>query len=423
MFVAILMSSCNIITNLSSGVARKRQSVELKTVIYQSVSELPEEVWALRDMSHKKFLCDRYFIALEHSNDNELELRFAVCYDAQNKIAGFISFQITHFTTSIDAYSNPILRTAHKLTRFVRRGHVHNILICGNAFATGEHGYIFTDAVPEDQKARLIFSSMKIIEQQEKQRGKRICAMLAKDFYPNSQTITKNLGKLGFKSFQVDHNMVMPIDSNWKSFDDYLQDMNTKFRTKAKAALKRSAVLRVYQPDSDQLNTALPKMKELYMAVHERADFRLGKMDLESLRWLNNPDQQGGFQIRNYEFNNELVGFSTSMICGDTLEAHIIGIDYTHNKDAAVYQRVLYDFIDQAIQNNCRRIVFGRTAAEIKSSIGAVPVDLTCCIYHPKKISNALLSLILQYVKPSEYPHREPFKSETEARLKNISLY
>lgn len=423
MFVGTRMSTTNIITNVAAGVTEKRKPVILKTVIYNSVSELPQGVWALQDISDKKFLCDRYFVALEHSNDKELELRFAVCSDSAGQIMGFISFQITHFTTSEDAYSNPLLRFAHKFTRFIRRGHVHNILICGNAFATGEHGYIFRSEIPENQIAEIIFNAMKMIESQEKTRGRRICAMLVKDFYPNSLTIAKSLNKFGFKSFQVDHNMVMPIDSKWQKFEDYLQDMNTKFRTKAKAALKRSAQLRVYSPNPEQLIDQLDKMKQLYQAVHERADFRLGKMDLDTLNWLNQPNQNMGFQIRNYELNNELVGFSTAMICGNTLEAHIIGIDYNLNKDFAIYQRILYDYIELAIEQRCTRIVFGRTAAEIKSSIGAVPVDLTCCIHHPRRISNALLSLILQYVKPSEYPHRDPFKAETTEQLKKIELY
>ena len=423
MFADIRMSTTNLIANLTAGESEKREPVILKTVIYNSVSELPQGVWALQDMSDKKFLCDRYFEALEHSDDNELELRFAVCTDTSGEIMGFISFQITHFTTSEDAYSNFFLRFAHKITRFIRRGHVHSILICGNAFATGEHGYNFKKEVSDIGIAEAIYSAMKMIESLEKAKGKRICAMLVKDFYPNSLLIAKNLSKFGFKSFQVDHNMVMPIDKNWQKFDDYLQDMNTKFRTKAKAAIKRSSELKVYNPDSVQLKAQLGKMKQLYLAVHERADFRLGKMDLETLNWLNQPNENMGFQIRNYELNNELVGFSTAMICGKTLEAHIIGIDYENNKDFAIYQRILYDYIALAIEQKCSRIVFGRTAAEIKSSIGAVPVDLTCCIHHPRKISNALLSLILQYVKPSEYPHRDPFKVETTEHLKKIELY
>jgi len=55
--------------------------------------------------------------------------------------------------------------------------------------------------------------------------------------------------------------------------------------------------------------------------------------------------------------------------------------------------------------------------------VGAFPVDLTCCIKHRRFISNKLLSMIIQYVKPSQYPQREPFKTEVMKQLERESLY
>lgn len=391
--------------------------------IYNKVADLPQEARILPENERKLFLCEHYFAAIEHSATNELELRYAVFRNENNRVIGLITFQITHFTTSPDAYSNVIIKSINRFLTFIRRGHVHNILICGNAFATGEHGYVFTEGVSDEERAGCIYRAMREIEAQEKHRGRRICAMLVKDFYPNSLAIPDQLTKYGFKSFQVDHNMVMPIDNGWNKFEDYLNDMNTKFRTKAKAAIKRSAGLKTYSPDEEEVQRLLPEMKELYTAVQQKADFRLGKMDLGALPWLVSSGKEKGFYLKCYELDGKLVGFSTAMKCGNTLEAHIIGIDYNTNREYAVYQKILYDFVDYAIATKCSRIVFGRTAAEIKSSIGAMPVNLTCSILHSRKISNALLSMIVQYIKPSEYPHREPFKSETEEKLKKISLY
>jgi len=50
-------------------------------------------------------------------------------------------------------------------------------------------------------------------------------------------------------------------------------------------------------------------------------------------------------------------------------------------------------------------------------------VNLTCSIKHRRSISNALLRLIIQYVVPSEYPQRQPFKAEVFEALTNIPLY
>ncbi|MFM7726216.1 MAG: hypothetical protein ACKO7B_05920, partial [Flavobacteriales bacterium] len=224
------------------------------------------------------------------------------------------------------------------------------------------------------------------------------------------------------KKFQVDHNMVMPLLPEWREFDDYLESLNTKFRTKAKAALKRSAALRVMDATASDVQMHAGAMRTLYENVYLKADFRLGKLEITGLVNLLNriPNQ---FFVRLYFLNYELIGFMTAMRCGKVLEAHIIGIDYTTNREHGIYQRILYDYVEMAISMECTRIVYGRTAEEIKSTVGAFPVNLTCCIKHRRFISNALLSMIIQYVKPSDYPQREPFKAEVLKQIHQIPLY
>jgi hypothetical protein len=107
----------------------------------------------------------------------------------------------------------------------------------------------------------------------------------------------------------------------------------------------------------------------------------------------------------------------TAVICGDRCEAHIVGLDYEFNRDYGIYQRMLYDYVEIAIERRCSYLVFGRTAAEIKSSVGAFPVDLTVLMRHRKRISNTLLSLILTYVKPSVFPQRQPYQAEYAKKL------
>jgi predicted N-acyltransferase len=62
----------------------------------------------------------------------------------------------------------------------------------------------------------------------------------------------------------------MPVDSQWKSFDDYLKVLNTKFRTKAKSAYKKSAQVEIRKPTAQWILENRMRMQELYEAVHER---------------------------------------------------------------------------------------------------------------------------------------------------------
>jgi hypothetical protein len=96
------------------------------------------------------------------------------------------------------------------------------------------------------------------------------------------------------------------------------------------------------------------------------------------------------------------------------LDAHFVGIDYLLNKEYAIYQRMLYDYIKIAIKKRIKVLNFGRTASEIKSSIGAVPQDLTMYIRHKKSIKNRILRLFLQKIEPTPFHQKFPFKKVTE---------
>ena len=121
----------------------------------------------------------------------------------------------------------------------------------------------------------------------------------------------------------------------------------------------------------------------------------------------------GKFQVIGCFDADRLVGFQSAMICGGVLEAHVIGLDYALNRELSIYQRMLYEYVRLAIHTHSSKIVFGRTAAEIKSTVGAFPVNLHCGFKHRRRISNALLSRILHYVKPSAFPMRHPYRKES----------
>jgi|694.fasta_scaffold04055_7 hypothetical protein len=399
-----------------------RQSVgNVVSQIVMDVGEIDPIEWSKAVQARQRFLCLDYLIAMQNAHDEGLEVR-CVIYKREEQVIGVAAFQIAHFTTSEEAYSGWFLKAVSRISDVFRGKHIHNILICGNAIATGEHGFSFVPGITHAEMAFLIARSMNEIARIEKRRGKRICAMVAKDFYPKSIGFANELTKARFRTFQVDHNMVMPVLPEWLSFDDYLMAMNTKFRTKAKAALTKSSTLEIIDADFDDLDQHMAVLTRLYENVHSRADFRLGKLNMKTLLSLVKelPNQ---FRVRLYKLNGEVVGFLTAMSCGDVLEAHVIGLNYDFNKDYALYQRMLYDYVALAIQLRSTRIVFGRTAAEIKSTVGAFPVDLTCCFLHRRLVSNALLNLILNYVKPSDYPQRDPWKAETREKIMEIKLY
>ena len=63
------------------------------------------------------------------------------------------------------------------------------------------------------------------------------------------------------------------------------------------------------------------------------------------------------------------------------------------------------------IENSFKRIIFGRTALEIKSSIGAEPIMMSGFMYHQNYWINKLLPKIYPKLEPSlVWQQRHPFK-------------
>jgi hypothetical protein len=71
----------------------------------------------------------------------------------------------------------------------------------------------------------------------------------------------------------------------------------------------------------------------------------------------------------------------------------------------------LYDIINCGISQGFERIILGRTALEIKSSIGAIPVQLNGFMRHSYTLIHQNLSRIFPFLEPkTNWIQRHPFK-------------
>ena len=120
------------------------------------------------------------------------------------------------------------------------------------------------------------------------------------------------------------------------------------------------------------------------------------------------------FKFIAYYYNTKLVGFRTTYILKEAIEAHFIGLDYEVNKEVEIYQNILYDYIKEAITQNAKQLYLGRTASEIKSTVGAKAYELKCYIRHRNPLSNRIIKPFVDYLQPTEWIPRNPFKEEKE---------
>jgi len=414
------VKNCPLTIKSSRWRLRKRR---LDFVISDSLDQFNPAQWNALNKKGSVFLSTDYLKGIKEGLKGESNFYYTLFSQAE-KALGIAVFQITHFEADeLGTNLNDKSSLVSFLSKtFVKEEKRVKILLCGNAFATGEHGYSFDSSVAMQDAMDGVCYALTEILNQEKDRGNKISAVLIKDFYKGTYDHAEGLEKCGFSDFSVDQNMILPLMPEWNSFDDYLQAMVTKFRTKANAAMKKSEVLEVHECSLDELIQYKEAYYQLYSNVFNKADFRLGKMTPEAFIELKR-SLGDRMIIRSYRHEGKLVGFSSALVCSHAIDAHLVGIDYNVSVDLALYSRMLYDYVSLGIEHKAEAIVFGRTAAEIKSTIGALPVDLKCCVRHPGRISNWLLSCFFSYIKPGNYPIRQPWKQPVKEVLdKRIGL-
>lgn len=288
-----------------------------------------------------------------------------------------------------------------------------DILICGNMLLTGEHGYWFdTDKISSDASAQLLQQALTDVVTQMETEGCKIPVTLVKDIAPERQPERDYLENKGYTEFCIQPNMVM--DLPYAGFDDYLSAMSTKYRTRAKRAFKKANGIEKRELGLAEIQRELPRIYELYSEIARNAGFNMVDLNDNYIPALKRdlPEQ---FRLFAYYLDGKLVAFFTTLRNYDELDAHYLGLDKHLNHEHQLYLNILYDIVRAGLDMGAKRIVFARTALEIKSSVGAVAEELYCYLRHQNALANKFTGRLLDYLKPvEEWQPRHPFKHGAE---------
>ena len=421
-----MLISCNKIPNKKNSATRKKLS-EFAFEVYDSISKINGTNWNKIAQYGSLFLKIPYLTVQQNEHPDNMRFHYAIIYDDKKPVAiayfqvidfssenfeNIIGQESAEFTCAITGYlkkhlTNHLIRSADKINM--------RLLICGNAFISGEHGLA---CIPEINKTELFDALADVIYEIgkiEKLRGK-IAAVLIKDFYTFEKNDSDELKEFKYHDFLVEPNMIVNI--NWQSFEEYLNAMSKKYRNRTKGILKKGIELNRKNFSAKDIKEHAEKIQLLYNNVHLKASFRMASLSVNYFVEMKNilGDK---FCFMGYYQNEKLIGFRTSFICADSMEAHFIGLDYEVNKNVELYQNMLYDYVKEAIDNNLQQLFLGRTASEIKSTIGAEAFQLTCYIRHRNPLSNHLIKPFIDSIKPSDWIPRNPFK---ELSVQGVSL-
>ena len=410
----------------ADDLALRQRPSSYAIALFDSIAHVREADWDAV-VGNAFFLGRDYLAAIERAKPPRMRFRYAVCYDGKRP-AAVAAYQVMDI--ALDAFGSraeqpkPPEESLRDVVRKVRRNVVRTVgdalgesgaqrlLINGNGLVSGEHGLAIAKGVDPKLAVHGLADATYRIRRAEKLHG-GIASVLIKDFFGTSRAYADELSRFGYHPFEVDPNMVVEIDPSWKKFDDYLAAFSAKYRRKAKDARKKAKKLQARRLTTAEVVKLGGKLHELYLAVHEKAKFRLANPGPDYFPTL--AEALGDdFVLRVWALDDQLVGCSAALGRGEQFEAHMVGLDYDHNVEHGIYQNALYDFVGDAIARGARELSMGRTALEIKSSIGAVPRPMTCFMRHANPLGNRLIAPLIAQIQPEEWTPRSPFKDDDD---------
>jgi predicted N-acyltransferase len=377
------------------------------------------DVWDSLAPKDNIFLQSDYLSCLQENPANHMGFRYAVVFEGENPIA--IVYMQTYWIRMEDSINkdksekpkNFLQRAGGSIRNFFVKKAVFNVLICGNLLLTGKHGYYFVPGTDENIAAEIVKQTFDLTQNLlEREQGKHFHIHMHKD-YPckeKDDAIAPVLKNASYHSFTIQPAMYMRLPESWKNFDDYLEEMQSKYRVRARRAAKKGEELQKKSLSLSEIEALNDEIYALYKGIANNVGFNA--FTLHPNYFLGLKKYLGDkFQLIGLFLEGKLVAFFTCIFNGTELEAHFLGLDHDINREYQVYLNILYSIIDMAIYHRMKSINFARTALEIKSSVGAVPCELNIYLRHRNRLSGSVLKFVYEKLTPEEeWQPRSPFK-------------
>ncbi len=296
------------------------------------------------------------------------------------------------------------------IRNFAFKNFSSHVLFIGNNMLTGQNAYAFSDDIDTGEGIKTIYQAATSLIKILKKEKIKVHLLTFKDFY---QEDLKNFNLLEFNhfyQFSTQPNMVLQITQNWKTENDYINSLSKKYRDQYKRARKKVEGIEKRRMNLEDIIANEEVIHELYFHVAKNAPFNTFFLPKNHFRVFKE-ELHDKFLFYGYFINDKLIGFNTLIKNGKVLDTYFLGYDEALQKEKMLYLNMLYDMIVYAVKKDFKEIVFARTALEIKSSVGAKPIETYGFIEHSNALINSKMSKLFNYLEPKTiWNNRNPFK-------------
>lgn len=407
----------------SIALARKlRKPSGYRFAIADGVAFLNPVAWDHCAGQGSFFLSRAYLAMLEAVAPDNVEPRYALIYRDEEPIAA-VYMQIVSITgdriirkKAVEQKALPAKNPLAQLQRLLAPASQsvsqvlrERVLVCGNLFTFGQHAFAVAPGVRMDDIWAPLAEVLYRVRRQERLSGQTDFTMI-KDITSQEQSGIRVLSHLDYVAAETEPNMLLDLRPEWKTYDDYLGSLASKYRSAVKQSVYKpldeaGCVVETITDPADYAE----RIHELYLAVHEKAALRMvtvpqayfaGMAAVAGERFRCTVIRQG----------ERILSFITTVKDGDTVIAYHIGFDRAAAEALPLYLRMLHAAIADGIALGGKRISFGRTALEPKAGLGCKPEPMYSWLKQRSPVLTMVIRNLLAVAPVAEPPERNPFK-------------
>ena len=384
----------------------QRLEITLSYKIFNAASDLPQNWDAMA--AANIFLSRAYFEVLELSAPQNMTCHFIGIFK-EEALVGIALSQFLNLN-KLESFGERDRCFKATVRNWIFKSFSSHVLLIGNNMLTGQNAFAFAETIPlEDGLVALESATTELKNRLEKQ-GFKIHLTSCKDFTESEIT---DFPKAVFKNhyrFSTQPNMVFDIDPGWHSEADYISALSKKYRDQYKRARKKSEGLEKRKMHLEDILEHETQIYQLYFHVAKNAAFNTFFLCHNHFS-IFKEKLKDKFLFYGYFDKGKLIGFNTLVKNGNVMDTYFLGYDEMLQREKMLYLNMLYDMIAHSINKGFRRIVFARTALEIKSSVGAKPVQMFGLIKHNNPLIQAKMDAIFNFLEPKNtWQQRHPFK-------------
>jgi hypothetical protein len=374
------------------------------TTLYPSIELIDSDIFEEVNPDKSVYFSKPFLKAFELSNP-QIEFKYITISNAKKNTVALALVQVINLSVEGTLKNIKVASFVRKFLSLFFCNEYIKIMFCGNIFLSGEHGISSSNSISKNEIMIQLGTALDAVAA----NTKPLHAIFIKDFKGESLKNTRQFLNFGYSEIKVEPNMIIQLQPEWKSFEDYKNILKSKYRVKANKADSTSSTLNTRLFTEHDFETYKDELQALYQNTIANASFNAQVLNLNTYIHLR-ATFKDNFIVKAYFLEDKLVGFLTALVNKNTLDAHFIGLDYELNKSHAIYPRILNDYVRLGIEKQVSSINLGRTASEIKTTIGANPLELSCYIKHKNPFLNSLIKPFFKRIKVKEFRQHSPFK-------------